>query len=126
MIGENMRRSVALIATAAILFGTVPVRAQQPESPKPQTEVPPSQDVPSVRRAFNAAMPKSHNPFSAYRASSVGEPVLANSPRLQQLIRDGELHISLRDAIYLAIENNLDLAIARYNSPIADTDILRT
>ncbi len=52
--------------------------------------------------------------------------ISANSTRLQQLIRDGKLYISLQDAIALALENNLDLAIARYNLPIADTDILRT
>ena len=34
--------------------------------------------------------------------------------------------LSLDDAIALALENNLDLVIARYNLPIADTDILRT
>ncbi len=44
---------------------------------------------------------------------------LANSPRLQTLIRDGKLYISLHDAIALAIENNLDLASFRYNFPIA-------
>ena len=48
-------------------------------------------------------------------------------PRVfDQLIRDGKLYLSLKDAIDLALENNLDLAIARYNLPIADTDILRT
>ena len=66
------------------------------------------------------------DPFGAYRSNSVPEPQLANSPRLDQLIRDGKLYISLKDAISLAIENNLDVAIARYNLPIADTDILRT
>ena len=34
--------------------------------------------------------------------------------------------LSLKDAIRLALENNLDIAIARYNLPIADMDILRT
>src|SRR5271169_1235666 len=72
------------------------------------------------------AMPHSWEPFGAYRSSTVAEPQLTNSPRLQQLIRDGKLYISLTDAISLAIENNLDVAIARYNLPIADTDILRT
>jgi outer membrane protein TolC len=33
--------------------------------------------------------------------------------------------LSLEDAIALALENNLDLAIARYNLAIADTDVLR-
>ncbi len=71
-------------------------------------------------------MPKSRNPFSAYSPSDVPEPQLANSPLLTQLIRDGKLYLSLKDAIRLAIENNLDLAIARYNLPIANMDILRT
>ena len=71
-------------------------------------------------------MPHSHNPFDAYAPSQVPEPHLPNSPRLEQLIRDGKLYISLKDAISLALENNLDVAIARYNLPIADTDILRT
>ncbi len=58
--------------------------------------------------------------------SSVPEPDLANSPRLDALIHDGKLDLSLQDAIALALENNLDLAIARYNIPIAEADILRT
>src|SRR5580700_8583650 len=71
-------------------------------------------------------MPKSHNPFSAYLPTEVPEPGLTNSPLLGQLIRDDKLYLSLKDAIRLALENNLDLAIARYNLPIANTDILRT
>src|SRR5437899_7898093 len=71
-------------------------------------------------------MPKSHNPLSAYLADHVAQPDLTNSPLLTQLIRDGKLYLSLNDAIRLALENNLDLAIARYNLPIANTDILRT
>src|SRR5260370_33295098 len=34
--------------------------------------------------------------------------------------------LSLNDAIVLALVDSLDIAIARYNLPIADTDILRT
>ena len=71
-------------------------------------------------------MPKSRSPFSAYMAATTPEPSLANSPGLTQLIRDGKLYLSLKDAIRLALENNLDIAIARYNLPIADMDILRT
>jgi outer membrane protein TolC len=58
--------------------------------------------------------------------SNVPELDLGNSPRLQNLIRDGKLYISLHDAISLAIENNLDLASFRYNFPIAQTDVQRT
>src|SRR3954447_18259694 len=76
--------------------------------------------------AVSLEMPKSRSPFSAYTAVTTPEPSLANSPGLTQLIRDGKLYLSLKDAIRLALENNLDLAIARYNLPIANMDILRT
>jgi outer membrane protein TolC len=72
------------------------------------------------------AMPQSRNPISAYTPTQAPEPQLSNSPDLNQLIRDGTLYLSLKDAIRLALENNLDIAIARYNLPIADMDILRT
>ena len=71
-------------------------------------------------------MARSFNPIRQYRGVTVPEPNLANSRRLDGLIRDGKLYLSLQDAIALALENNLDLAIARYNTPIADADILRT
>jgi len=79
-----------------------------------------------VRTPATLEMPQSHNPLSPYMPEDVAEPVLTNSPRLDRLIRDGKLYLSLKDAIDLALENNLDLAIARYNLPIADTDLLRT
>src|ERR1700688_2375010 len=71
-------------------------------------------------------MPTSRNPLGAYSADQVPRPDLTNSPLLGQLIRDGKLYLSLKDAIRLVLENNLDLAIARYNLPIANMDILRT
>ena len=71
-------------------------------------------------------MPKSRNPFRPYVGDLVPPEHLENSPRLNQLVRDGKLYLSLKDAISLALENNLDLAIARYNLPIAETDVLRT
>ncbi|HVN17904.1 MAG TPA: TolC family protein [Dongiaceae bacterium] len=93
----------------------------QSEAPKPA-----STSSTQSSAAVNFEMPKSHNPLNAYEPESVPEPVLTNSPHLEQLVREGKLYISLKDAIDLALEDNLDLAIARYNLPIADTDILRT
>lgn len=75
---------------------------------------------------FNELEHPSHNPFDAYRGKIVPPPSLANSPRLDSLIRDGKLYLRLQDAIDLALENNLDLVIARYNIPIAQMDVLRT
>lgn len=66
------------------------------------------------------------NPFAPYLGRSVPALSLANSLRLSDLMKDGQLMLSLNDAIALALENNLDLAISRYNLQIADTDILRT
>ena len=75
---------------------------------------------------FKELLHASHNPFDAYRGKTVPPPSLANSPRLDSLIRDGKLYLRLQDAIDLALENNLDLVIARYNLPIAQMDVLRT
>jgi outer membrane protein TolC len=71
-------------------------------------------------------IPHSDNPLRTYRATLVPQPNLANSARIDALVRDGKLELSLKDAISLALENNLDIAIARYNIPIAQADILRT
>jgi len=79
-----------------------------------------------VHTPVELEMPRSHKPLGPYHPDQVPEPVLTNSPRLDRMIRDGKLYLSLKDAIDLALENNLDLAIARYNLPIADTDLLRT
>lgn len=76
--------------------------------------------------ALRLDVPHSNNPFNTFRATLVPRPDLANSPRLDSLVHDGVLEISLRDSIMLALENNLDLSIARYNIPIAEADILRT
>jgi outer membrane protein TolC len=75
---------------------------------------------------FSVPMPHSHSPFFPYRPSTAPELNLTNSPRLESLIRDGKIYLSLWDAIAVAIENNLDLAYFRYNFPIAQTDIQRT
>jgi outer membrane protein TolC len=104
-----------LAASTQAQTSTVPAAGGTEQSAAPQAAVPVRLD-----------MPKSFNPLSAYSPDEVPEPVLANSPRLDRLIRDGKLYLSLKDAIDLALENNLDLAIARYNLPIANTDILRT
>ena len=55
----------------------------------------------------------------------LADPNLANTARIDQFMHDGKLYLSLNDAIALALENNLDIAIARYNLNIADTDVLR-
>lgn len=71
--------------------------------------------------------PKSHfwNPLAPYTATNVPQPRFENTPKLDSLLRDGKIYLSLSDAIMLALENNYDIGIARINLDIADTDILR-
>jgi len=138
-MSERISKSPALMLLLCALM--VSAQTQNPTSttPAPATDtaqapnptVPPPATVTAQAQAAIQTppalrMPHTWEPFGAYRSSTVPEPTLTNSPRLDQLIRDGKLYISLKDAIALAIENNLDVAIARYNLPIADTDILRT
>ncbi len=50
---------------------------------------------------------------------------LSNSGRLEQLLRGGNIYLSLQDAIALALENNLDIAVQRYGAINADASLLR-
>jgi len=78
--------------------------------------------------AINYSKPASPFPnvIGPYTARHVPEPNLANTARIDQLMHEGKLYLSLNDAIALALENNLDIAISRYNLGIADTDLLRS
>jgi outer membrane protein TolC len=71
-------------------------------------------------------MPKTGGLTSGYRTPRIPEVFLEDSVRLQSLFREGKLYLSLRDAIALALENNLDLELERYGIRLADSDVLRT
>jgi outer membrane protein TolC len=64
------------------------------------------------------------NPLHMWVPTTIPAASFTNSVRLQDLVKDGKIYLSLSDALALAIENNYDIAIARYNLDIADTDIL--
>lgn len=73
---------------------------------------------------------KGLNWFGNFIAPYTQQPIppisLENSPRLRDLIHDGKLEISMADALALAIENNLDVAVERQVVPMSQTDVLRT
>ena len=120
---KALRSAVASIL--AVLLVAAPSLAQQGQEQAAQQSKPAPVAIP---QGPDYSKGRGHLPniFGPYAPIRVPAPVLTNSPRVEQLIRDGNLYISLQDAIALALENNLDLAIARYNLSIADTDILRT
>ena len=66
------------------------------------------------------------NPLAPYTPTSAPPANFMNSPRMDDLVKGGKIYLSLSDAILLALENNYDIAIQRFNLDIADTDILRT
>src|SRR5882724_2335501 len=105
-------------STTSTTTSTTQATDQKPAAPQRATQRPQKVDY---------SKPVSHFPWiiSPYRGRPVPEPVVVNTPRIDQVMQDGKLMLSLDDAIALALENNLDLAIARYNLDIADTDILR-
>jgi outer membrane protein TolC len=120
----RLASTVRLIA-AAVLLGmlTFACWAQEaPAAPVPQN-TPETRPVP----VLNYARPVSHfpNPIGPYKPRYLPPPNLSNTTRIDDLMHDGKLYLSLNDAIALALENNLDIAIARYNLNIADTDVLR-
>ena len=85
--------------------------------------------TPSNRHEFvvkDYSKPKRPFPdvIAPYTPQNVPPPDLSNTPRIQQLMRDGKIYLSMDDAVALALENNLDIGIARYNLNIADTEIL--
>ncbi len=153
MTASSFRLRTRLQSVAAVLLLQVnmalaaePVLPQAPTAPNQSTQPAPEAPAPASntpaptlaqtmhqqevsftpQSPSNLPIPHSRNPIARYRASTAPELDLNNSPRLQNLIREGKLYLSLHDAIALAIENNLDLAYFRYNFPIAQTDIQRT
>jgi outer membrane protein len=79
----------------------------------------------SVVRDYSKSVKPFPDVLAPYKLRHVPEPNLTNTPRIDQLVRYGKIYLSMDDAIALALENNLDLVLARYNLNIADTDILR-
>lgn len=64
--------------------------------------------------------------FSIFQSKAVPQLNLQNSPRIDSLIRDGKLYLGLSDALALALENNLDVAVQRYIPEFSQTDLLRS
>src|SRR3984885_1520538 len=65
------------------------------------------------------------NVFAPYAPQNIPEPMLTNSSRLDQLIQDGKLMLSLDDAISLALENNLSISVERFVPWISETQLLK-
>jgi outer membrane protein len=127
MTARHMARS--LLAGLLVLGTVTPAYSQdqQPAKAMPgQTQTAqPAFSLGLAKHNFSRgprAFPDLTNPYRPIRLEA---PELTNSPRIEQMVHDGKLEVSLQDAVELALENNLDIAVQRYNPWIADTSILR-
>ena len=92
----------------------------------PQTPAPQHNAHPYSSQNYATGVSSFPRIWQPYVARTVSPSNITNSAMIDSVIRDGKIYLTLNDAIALALENNLDLAIQRYNLTTADTDILRT
>ena len=125
----------ALLATMLIIGPASPVFAQsatQTAAPAPAaSSAPQSSTVPAVSlgvgsRNYSKGARAFPNIIKPYTTTHVPPTALVNSPRVEQLIHDGKLELTLQDAVELALENSLDIAVQRYYPWISDAGILKT
>jgi outer membrane protein len=123
-LNSRSRLTAAVLLAGAFSIGGLAQDSAQPLPSAPQAPPPASTQGFVVK---DYSKPESHfpNPIAPYMPRHVSPPDLSNTPRIDQLMQDGKLLISIDDAVALALENNLDIGIARYNLNIADTDVLR-
>jgi outer membrane protein len=118
-----LSKAFAILACAQLPLA---LRAQDiPPAPAPQTVPAPAQTQTVHLQDYSKPRPAFPHVLHPYQPQEVAQPNLGNSPRIDSLMRDGKIYLSIDDAIALTLENNLDLDIARYNLNIADTDYLR-
>jgi outer membrane protein len=126
------RPLLATLLASLIAFGTLPQAyaqnapaSQTPSAePKPANSLSPTISLGSSKFQFTRAPQGFPNLIAPYKPITVSEIGLTNTPKIEQMIHDGKLELSLQDAVELALANNMDIVVARYNPWLADTDIL--
>ena len=141
MTGRLIRTAVALYLATALGVGypgLAQAQAQQTAPPQTQTtttqtQTPGAQQTPAVLPYPNLRSGPDYskgrqwfpNIFAPYFSINVAPPDLTNTPAIYALIHEGKLELSLQDAIALALQNNLDIRVARYTPWFGQTDVLR-
>jgi outer membrane protein len=128
MTARYFRAIAGLVMTASLMFtplyGQNAAQSQsgaQPAAPPlyqppAQSATPPSAPARRISLGPQYATPNPWFPHltAPYKPMNVAEPDMTNTPKLEQLIANGKLMLSLEDAISLALENNLSVAVERY------------
>lgn len=132
MIGRSGRFAVAIFLAALMALAPgAPLFAQQgaaapPAAPAAAPAQPSTRTIQVSNQDFSHGKPWFPNIRAPYTPTPVPEPVLTNAPRLEQMVQNGKLTISLEDAVDLALQNNLSIVIERYIPWLAEANILRT
>ena len=126
VIGVFRDITAMLLAAGMVTTGWAQETSSMPAAPSAQGQ----SATATTSKPFDVnqySRPRTHLPnlLAPYSVRHVDSANIANTSRIDQLLRDGKLYISMNDAVALALENNLDIAIARYNLNIADTDVWR-
>jgi outer membrane protein len=136
----------ALALLMALSLAISPLYAQNPQAPAPdsQSQAQPQMQAPPIYQppAISPTPPESPsrhldlgpnysnghswfpNVIAPYTQMAVPKPNLANTPRIEQLISNGKLLLRLEDAVSLALENNLSVAVARYTPWLNEASLL--
>jgi outer membrane protein len=110
----NMKQFRSSIAVLCAVLAAPPSFGQQSSAP--------ASGVPQLERERPRWYSGIMQPYQPRAAAPVN---VSNSSRIDALLRAGNLYLSLSDAIALALENNLDVEIERYEFSIAEADLLR-
>jgi len=138
MVRNHVRAAIAFVAAISLLPAPLfaqdqtgggpatPAPAQPATLPDPQA--PPSAAAPrklDLRLDYSAEREWFPHVTRPYMAMGPEEPSLTNSPRIDQLLQNGKLMLSLQDAISLALENNLAIDVERYIPWLDEISLLR-
>lgn len=125
---------LSALLSGLMAFGpNTPAFGQNPAQDQPAPAAPAAKPT-TPATPFSLGLAKhnfSHGPrgfpnlIQIYTPIQIEQPNLGNSPRVDDMIHEGKLELSLQDAVELALENNLDIAVQRYYPWIADTGILK-
>jgi outer membrane protein len=128
MIGRFCRVSISLFLIVLIVVApAAPVSAQQqgPAAP-PEQPQPAGRTIQISDQNYSFGKRWFPNIIAPYTQTSVPKPILADAPKIEQMVQDGKLSISLQDAVDLALQNNLAIVIERYVPWLAEASILHT
>ncbi len=103
-----------------------PITGPAPGTPPSSASVQAVGNAPATRRSAPSSLGFSvFGLIGPYRPATVPELFPGAGARLSGLVRDGKLFLTLHDALALALENNPDIEVSRYNLALADTDRIR-